>query len=89
MKTAIKFLSPFQGAHIIPSEKRENCQECRLGLNQMKDGTDKRSVPLQDEDHRGNDPHLVSGFPRLCSGMFPEWLRSVSVSVGSRETCLI
>ena len=62
-----------------------HCEEPHLGLNQLNDGTDRRRVPLQDEDHPGNDPHLVPGFPHLCSGMFPERFRSASVSVGSRE----
>ena len=44
------------------------CEELRLGLSPLNDGTDRRRVPLQDEDHPGNDPHLVPGFPRLCSG---------------------
>ena len=61
------------------------CKEPRLGLSQLNDGIDRRRVPLQDEDHLGNDPHSVPGFPRLCSGMF----RSALVSVGSREIRLI
>ena len=60
------------------------CEEPRLSMNQLNDGTDRRRVSLQDEDHPGNDPRLVPGFPRLCSGMFTERLRSVSVPVGSR-----
>ena len=63
--------------------------EPRLGLNQMNDVTNRRRVPLQDEDHPGNDPHLVPGFPRLCSGTFPERFRSVSVPVDSRESRLV
>ena len=60
------------------------CEEHRLGLSQLNDGIDRRRVPPQNEDHPGNDPQLVPGFPRLCSGMFPERFRSASVSVGSR-----
>ena len=41
------------------------CEKPCQGLNQLNDGTDKRRVPLQDEDHHGNDLHLVLGFPRL------------------------
>ena len=40
---------------------------------------------LQDEDHSGSRPHSFPGFPRLCSGMFPERFRNAYVSVGSRE----
>ena len=65
------------------------CEEPRLCLSHLNDGTDRWRVPLQDEDHPGNDPHLVPGFPPLCSGMFPKGLRSASVSVGSREIRLI
>ena len=56
-----------------------------MGLNHLNDGTHGRRVPLQDEDHPENDPHVVPGFPRLCSRMFPERFRSVSVPVGSTE----
>ena len=55
--------------------KDESCEEPRLGLNQINDATDRRRVPLQDEDHLENDPHLVPGFPRLCSGMIAERFR--------------
>ena len=58
-------------------------------MSQLNDGIDRRRVSVQDEDHPGNDPHLVPDFPRLCSGMFPERFRSASVSVGSEETRLI
>ena len=58
------------------------CEEPLLGLIQINDGTDRRRVPLQDEDHPENDPHLVPGFPRLFSGMFLERLLSASVSMG-------
>ena len=34
-------------------------------------------------------PHSFLGFPRLCSGMFPERFRNASLSVGSREIRLI
>ena len=64
-------------------------EEPPLSLNQLSDGTDRRSVPLQDEDHPGNDPHLVPGFPHLCSRMFPELFRSASKPVGSSEIRLI
>ena len=47
------------------------------------------TVPLQDEDHPENDPHLVPGFPGLCSGMFPERFRRMSAFVGSKEIRLI
>ena len=61
------------------------CEEPRLGPNLLIDGSDRRRIPLHDEDHPGNNPHLVLGFPRLCSGMFTEGFRSASVSVGSKE----
>ena len=44
---------------------------------------------LQDEDHSGNRLLSFHGNPHLCFGMFPEWFRSASVSVGSEETRLI
>ena len=44
---------------------------------------------LQDEDHSGSRPHSFPGFPRLCSGMFPERFRNAYVSVDSREFRLI
>ena len=64
-------------------------KEPRLSLNQLNDGADTRGVSLQDEDRFGNDPHLVPGFLRLCSGNFPEQFRRVSVSVGLREIRLL
>ena len=66
-----------------------HCEEPRLGLSHLNDGTDRRRVPLRNEDHPGNDPHLAPGFPILCSGMFPERFRSASVSMVSREIRLI
>ena len=66
-----------------------NCEELRLVLNHINNGTDSRRVPLQDEDHPGNDPHVVPDFPPLCSGIIPERSRSASVSAGSRENHLI
>ena len=62
-----------------------NCERPLLGLNQLKCGTDRLRAPLQDGDHSGNDPQLVPGFLHPCSEMFPERLRSASISVGSRE----
>ena len=64
-------------------------EELRLGMNQVNDGTNKPRVPFQDEDYPGNDPHLLPGFPRLCSEMSPERFWSVSVPVGSNEIRLI
>ena len=40
-------------------------------------------------NHSRSRPHSFPGFPRLCSGMFPEWFRNASVSVDSREYRLI
>ena len=65
------------------------CEEPLLGLNQSNDGIDRGSVPLKDEDHSGNDPHLIPGLLRLRSGTFPERFRSVSVPVGSRQNRLV
>ena len=69
--------------------KQGRCEELLLCVSQLNDKVDRRRVPIQDEDHPGNNPHLVPGFPRLCSGMFPERFRSASVSVGSEETRLM
>ena len=66
-----------------------SCEEPRLGLNQLNDVTDRRRVPLQDEDHPGNDPHLVPAFSRLCFGTLPERFRSVSVPVGSKKSSFL
>ena len=60
-----------------------------MGVSQLNDGIDRRRIPLQDEDHPGNDPQFVPVFPNLCSRMFPERFRSASVSVGSREIRII
>ena len=59
--------------------------EVPLGLSQLNDVTERRRVPLQDEDHPGNDPHLVPRLLRLCSGMILERFRSVSASVDSKN----
>ena len=85
----LELLSPCEGDRESLRELLSPCEEPRLGLNQLNVGTDRRRVQLQDEDRSGNDSHLVPAFPRLCSGMFPERFRSVSVSVGSREIRLI
>ena len=69
--------------------KKGRCEEPLLCVSQLNDKIDRRRVPLQDEDHPGNDPHLVPGFLRLCSRKFPEEFRSASISVGSEETRLI
>ena len=65
------------------------CEEPRLSLSQLNDGTDRRRFPVQDKDHSGNDTHLVPGFLPLCSEIFPERFRSVSVPVGSRGYRLV
>ena len=69
--------------------KKTRCEERRLSLNQLSDGTDRPSIPFQDEDHSSNDFHLVPSFLRLRSEMFPERFRSVSVPVGSTEIRLV
>ena len=58
-----------------PRTEYTTCVEPRAGLNQMNDATDRRMVPLQDKDLPGNDPHLVSSFPRLYSGTVSECVR--------------
>ena len=73
----------------MTTEIEDSCEELHLSLNQLNDGSDRQRVPLQDEDNSGNDPHLVPGFLRLCSGMFPQRFRSVSVPVGSRKIRLV
>ena len=65
------------------------CKRPHLCLIQLTEGTNRRRIPLQHEDHSGNDPHLVRGFPRLYSGMFPDRFWIVSVLVGSREIRLV
>ena len=57
-------------AFLVLVLQSSNCEEPCLRLSQLNDGIDRWRVPLQDEDHPGNDPHLVPGFPR----MFPEWV---------------
>ena len=65
------------------------CEEPRLGVSHLDERTDRHRLPLQDEDDPGNDRQLVPGFPPLYYGTFTEWVRSVSVSVGSTEIRLI
>ena len=64
-------------------------EEPRLSLNQFSDGNDRLRITLLVEDHSGNDPHLVPGFLRLCSGKFPEQFRSVPAPVRLREIGLV
>ena len=45
-------------------------------------------LPLQDEDHSGNDPQLFPGSLYLNSGVSPERVRSEPGLVGSKETPL-
>ena len=63
------------------------CGRSRLALSQFDFWYDRQRTPPQDEDLSGNDPHLVPGFLRQRSGMFPERFRRMSVPVGSRENC--
>ena len=64
------------------------CGRSLPGLSQLDCWHDRQKTPLQDGDHSGNDSRLVPGFLRQCSEMFPEWLRIMSVFVGSEETRL-
>ena len=66
------------------SESFNFCHDNLLGQSFVKSGRGR--CLLQDEDNSGSPPH---SFPGLCSGMFPERFRNVSLSVGSREICLI
>ena len=61
------------------------CERSRLDLSQLGSRYDRQRTPLQDGDDSGNDPRLVLGFLRQCSGMFPKQFRWISVPVGSRE----
>ena len=71
---------------IYGGEKRvSQCEEPRLGLNQLNSVIDRWRVQIQDEDHTGYDLHLVPGFPRVCSWTFLERVHSVSVPVGSKQ----
>ena len=85
----LELLSPSEGDRETLLDLLSPCEEPRICHSHMNDGIDRRSVPLQDEDHLGNDPHLVPGFQRLCSGVFPERFPSASLSVASEETPLI
>ena len=44
---------------------------------------------FQEKDHYRHGPHLVLGFLRLNSGMFPERFRIVPGPVVSKRICLI
>ena len=50
-------------------QMKYHCEEPRLGLNQLSDGTERRMTPLQDKDLSGIDIRLVAGFSRLWSEM--------------------
>ena len=74
---------------ISPLVFRGRCEEPFLGLNRSAEETDRRRILLEDEHQSGYDRPLVPSFPRLCSGMFPERLRTVSVLVVPRENRLV
>ena len=65
------------------------CEEPRLGLNRLNDGTDRPRILLQYEELSANDPHLVPGFPHLCSEMFPQRFRIVFVPADLGEIRLV
>ena len=77
------------GSRLFLENLWSSSEEPRLCLSQLNDEIDRQRAPLQDGDHPRNDPHLVPGFPRLCSGMFREQFPSASASVGSEETHVI
>ena len=65
--------------HLLPaSQDARVCEEPLLGLIHLNDGTDRRRVPLQNEDHPGNDL-LGSWFSafvfRNVPGTVPERVR--------------
>ena len=55
------------------------------GLNPWVEWAGRKRHLLQDSDHSGNDPRLVHGFLRLCSGVFPERFRIVPGFTDSQE----
>ena len=65
------------------------CERYLPGQSHLNCWNDRRRTLLQDGDNSGNDPPLVPGFSRRCSGMFPVRFRRVSVLAGSREIRLI
>ena len=67
--------------------RTRSCHDSLLGLSFVYSGRGR--CLLQDEDHSGSRHHSFPGFPRLCSGMFPERFRNASLSVGSREIRVI
>ena len=69
------------------SELLSPCRSQLLGQSFVWSGCGR--CLLQDEDHSGSRPHSFPGFPRLCSGMFPERFRCAFVSVGLTEIRLI
>ena len=71
---------------VVINKIQSICEKLHLGLNELNDGTDRQKVPLQNEDHPGNEPSLFSCFPLFCSGMFLERFRGASISVGSRDS---
>ena len=44
------------------------CEEPCLSLNPQSDETNRQRILLQDENHSGNDPRFVPGFPGPVSG---------------------
>ena len=73
------------GLKILKVSCRTSCEQPRLGLNQLSDGIGRLKIPLRDEDQYVDEPLLVFAFLCVCSGIFPERFRSVSIPVGSRE----
>ena len=57
----------------------------RQALNSWVGRFHRRRYLLQDDDHSRNDPRLFPGFPRSCSGMFPERFRIVPGIADSEE----
>ena len=70
------------------NEELNTRSEPHRRLSQLSDGTDGRRTLVQDEDQLGNGPHVFSGFPRLCSGMFSELFR-MCPDVGARKIRLL
>ena len=54
----------------MPSTFKPDSEEPLQGMSQLSHGSGRLRVPFHDEDDFGNVSHLVTGFPRIRSGMF-------------------
>ena len=85
------FVSKCSSRHktFLTISKFRKCGRPYLGLSQLNCGISRLWTPRQDGYWSGNDLQLVPGFPRRCSGMYPERFHRVSVSVVLRKLRLI